>query len=265
MTSAPEKEFGKLSVEQFRAFVKELPEIRSQFAELPRLVHTKTKEEVDALLGDNFVWSAAYEWSFLETLACLLVALGKAADLAKWAESNDPTQALIDDMHLDEPSEWSCPFGGIFTKAQVIGLSAILQRNIQSLMIHHRSINALVAEVKACDANWQEPFFNAVRIDRSVLTCPTFALRLTRAELEKDRHFFLRLRSAIKGPSQKHWQSYQDLRFVFVMLREMGFDRLSDKQMERLLIHELQLYPDTPTALRNLRKQFHASRNFSTT
>jgi uncharacterized protein YihD (DUF1040 family) len=64
----------------------------------------------------------------------------------------------------------------------------------------------------------------------------------------------------MKGPSRKHWQTYQDLRYAFAVLREMGFDRLSDEQLERLLVDQLKVYPSTYNARPNLRKQYEQSK-----
>jgi hypothetical protein len=41
----------------------------------------------------------------------------------------------------------------------------------------------------------------------------------------------------------------------------MGFDSLSDDQLEQLFVDTLKLYPNNPNARRNLRKQLRASKN----
>jgi len=69
----------------------------------------------------------------------------------------------------------------------------------------------------------------------------------------------------LKGPSKKHWEAYKDLRYAFFILRESGFNQMSDAQLEELLVHQLKLYPDAPGARKNLRKQFKESKKFATT
>ncbi|SET69232.1 hypothetical protein SAMN05216326_1672 [Nitrosomonas marina] len=108
-------------------------------------------------------------------------------------------------------------------------------------------------------------FFNAVRIDRSIITCSAFAVRISTAEAKNDKKFFIRLRKSLEGPSKKHWEAYKDLRYAFYILRESGFNQMSDAQLEELLVHQLKLYPDTPGAQKNLRKQFTESKKFATT
>ena len=106
--------------------------------------------------------------------------------------------------------------------------------------------------------------FNAVRVDRSVLLAAPCADRLSRAEMLNDKDFLRHLRSAIRGPTKKHMEAIQDLRYSIVALRECGFDRFSDKDLERLFIRT-RLYPNSGGALKNLRKHIHLARRLSTT
>ena len=254
-----EKEFGKLTVDQFRELVKALPEIRSNMKELPELIRSTPRDKVDALLKEDFCWALAYEWPFLDSLALLILAMGRVDQLREAAHSADPQQAALDLMRTDELDDWDGGFMGLFDMSDVIALVTVLQRNILSIMLYHRPLSALVEEVRQ-DGNWQEAFFKAVRVDRSIISCPTFAVRLARAELENDKQFFLHLRSSLKGPSKKHWEAYYDLRYALCILRELGFNQMSDAQLEDLLVDKLKLYPKAPSARKNLRKQFTESK-----
>lgn len=140
----------------------------------------------------------------------------------------------------------------------------ILQRNILSIMLFHRPLSALVDVVRQGGEDADEAFFKAVRVDRSILSCPTFADRLAHAELISDKDFFLRLRSALKGPLEKHWESIKDLRYAIALLREVGFDSLSDAQLEDLFVNKLKLYPKHESARKNLRKHFYEAKRVST-
>lgn len=60
------------------------------------------------------------------------------------------------------------------------------------------------------------------------MCCPTIADKIARAEMLRDKRFF-----AAAGYS------------LFV-LREFGIKNLSDGQLEKLLVHSLKVYPDTP-------------------
>lgn len=255
------KEYGKLSFDQFQQIVRGLPEIRSQMQALPGLIRSAPKAKLNAMLDEGVYWARVYELSFHEQIALLFCALGRTQELSEAAKSDDPSQAALEMFENDEFADWNGGVGGFFSKNDVIGLTVVLQRNILSIMLFHRTLDKLVEDVRAGS---DESFFKAVRLDRSIITCPTFALRMARAELENDKAFFLHLRSALKGPSKKHWEAYNDLRYALYMLRELGFDQLSDAQLEDLLVHKLKLYPNVPCARKNLRKQFTESKKFAT-
>src|ERR1035441_303498 len=56
---------------------------------------------------------------------------------------------------------------------------------------------------------------------------------------QRGEDLFLHLRSALKGPSRKYMEALKDLRYALAMLREFGFDQLSDAQLEDLLVDKL--------------------------
>lgn len=230
--------------------------------ELPELIRTTPKKKIAELLDKDFYWADAYELPFHEQLALLFMALGRSKELVEVSQAPDTDQAVLDWMDNDEIGDWSGGEGGLFEKKHVIGLTVAMQRNILSIMLFHRTLDKLVEEVRA---GKDESFFQAVRIDRSIVACPTFADRIARAELENDKMFFLHLRSSLKGPSKKHWEMYKDLRYGLHMLKVLGFDKMSDAELEDLLVHKLKLYPNVPGARKNLRKQFTESKKFTTT
>lgn len=258
----PKKEYGNLTLEEFKQLIGELPDIRSQMTELPDLLNSSPKDKIKEVLDQGLYWADLYELSFQESLALLICALGCHQELHEAAQSDDPTQAAFSMFQDVEFENWKGGLDGMFKMGDVVALFTVLQRNIHSIMFFHRTLDALVDEAREGS---DDSFFNAVRIDRSIMTCPTFALRIAKAEIKNDKKFFIRLRSSMKGPSKKHWEAYKDLRYAFYILRESGFNQLSDEQLEDLLVHKLKLYPNTPGARKNLRKQFTESRKFATT
>lgn len=257
-----EKEYGNLTLEEFKQLIGELPDIRSQMSEMPDLLNSSPKDKIKEVLDQGLYWADLYELSFQESLALLICALGCHQELHEAAQSGDPTQAAFSMFQNVEYESWKGGLNGMFEIGDILALFTVLQRNILSIMLFHRTLDALVDEAR--EGN-DDSFFNAVRIDRSIMTCPAFALRIAKAEIKNDKKFFIRLRSSLKGPSKKHWESYKDLRYAFYILRESGFNQLSDAQLEELLVRQLKLYPDTPGARKNLRKQFAESRKFATT
>lgn len=256
------KELGKLTLDQFSRLVGHLPEVREQMHDLPLFLR-QNSTRVSELLGEgHYSWGSIYEKPFLEQLATLFVQIGLHIPLQEAVQSEDPQGAVLrwseDERMLDG---WYEANKADIQWRQLLWLSIVLQRNILAIMLYHQSMGALVEAVRGGD---DAAFFKAVRIDRTVLLAPTCADRLSRAEMTADRTFLQHLRSAIKGPTKKHMEAIQDLRYSIVALRECGFDRFSDDDLERLFIRT-RLYPNSSGALKNLRKHIQLARRLTTT
>ncbi len=251
----------KLTTEQFSEIAKMLPEIRSYKHELSELAKNKP-ERVKAVFGKCSSWSGIYERSFIEQLAYLFILLGLHERIIEINKSSSPPQAIID-ITKDgaELDQWYEKNKATITKTHLLWLAVVLQRNVLSIMLFHQSLGALVDQVRSGS---DESFFKAVSVDRSILSCPTFADRLSRAELENDKPFFIHLRKSLKGPSLKNMAAIGDLRYAIVLLREAGFDKYTDDQLISLFVNA-GLYPKHPSAAKNIRKHIQAARKFATT
>ena len=263
-----EKEYGKLSEDQFRRLIARLPELRKESTEFDAARASFSKERFREFFPEGFVWGAVYERPFAEHIALLFMALDEGCKyLEVLASSEDPQEKILQDMELlgtdFDPDTWRGGYGGLFNKADVCGLAISLQRTVLSVMLYQRTLSGLVQEVRDTDSS--EALFNAVRIDRSIVAAPTIAHRIARAEWRNDKAFFLRLRSAMKGPQQKHWEAYKDLRYSLFALRELGLRDLTDAQLEHLLVRVLKVYPSTPGVAKNLRRQYQLSKKLATT
>jgi hypothetical protein len=253
----PEKEFGKLTGDQFQHLVRTLPELRNQQVELAKVCRDKSSKLGDLLGPSEQTWAAIYEMPFFDQMAHLFIIIGMHEPLLEAWRSDDPLEQYT---HWTDKGgaldEWyECHEEEIESK-HLLWLAIVFQRNILSIMLFHCSIGHLVQRARDGD---DDSFFRAVEVDRAVLGCPTFADRLARAELTADKHFFIRLRKALKGPSKKHMQAIQDLRYSIVALRSLGFDRFTDNDLINLFI-KTRLYPNSPGALKNLRKHVQAAR-----
>lgn len=255
-----QKEFGKLTTEQFKSLVQKLPELRKEGWSLEQAVRNIPEDRFNEILEKDFYWSVVYELSFVEHMALLLMALDKLEFLKNAKNSPDPTQYVLDSLDNDEDYQWTGGWNGLFDKQDLVGLVYSLQRTILSIMIYQKTIQQLVQEVKQ---GMDDSLFDAVRLDRSIVAAPSIAARIARAELRQDKHFFIRLRNAIKGPEKKHWESYKDLRFALFTLRDLGFNNLTDDQLVDLLVNQLKVYPDTFGAKKNLRKQYNQSKKIN--
>jgi len=253
------KEYKKLTADQFRSFVVKLPELRKQQQEISQLLADLPGEKFKELMREGFNWANVYEFSFAEHIAYCLIAFGQVPYLREIGKAPDVQQAVLDTWDREIRDE---DVSAEFSKGQLIGLAYSLQRTVLSVMLYQRSLSGLIQEVR--DSDSIDSLFKAVRIDRAVVSCPTIAEKIARAEMRQDKRFFLNLRNALKGPMQKHWEAYRDLRYSLLVLREMGLDSLSDAQLEHLLVHTLKVYPDTPAARKNLRAQYQQSKRLKT-
>lgn len=252
----------KGTLEDFQRLAKELPRIRCDIQDFPALVRSSPKLS-RLIQSPDFYWADIYDLPFNDQIGLLVCALGYADKLHQVATSDNPTAQAISWLDADDSSEsWLGGTGGIFKEEHVIGLTVVIQRNILSIMMFQRSIATLLEEARSGNLS---SLFNAIRVDRSIVACPSVAARIAKAELEQDEEFFDGLKKALNGPSKKYWASYQDLRYAMCLLRDMGFDNLPDDLLEALLVSTLELYPNTPGARKNIRKQFTQSKKISTT
>lgn len=256
-----EKEFGKLTHDQFATLVSRLPDVRGQMRELPELMRQKTSKFQELLGAEDYSWGDIYALPFLEQMAWLFVLVGLHIPLHEAAQSPDPQEAVSRWGNADSPLDaWYETRKNDIEWKHLLWLTVVLQRNILSIMLFNQSMGALVESVRQGD---DEALYKAVRIDRTVLLASPCADRLSKAELLNDKDFFRHLRSALKGPSQKHMAAIQDLRYSIVALRECGFDTFSDQDLERLFVRT-RLYPNSASALKNLRKHIQDSRKITT-
>ena len=256
-----QKEYGKLTEDQLRRLVKKMPEVRAAGSELRGLLRGANRAKLKRALGEGMPWSVLYESTFAEHVAFVLVALGQKDWILSLKDAEDPQEEMLKQIYSAEEIEWTGGEGGQFTPGDVIGLTTTLQKTILSIMLFQRSLSGLVAEARDGD---DDALFNAIRVDRSAVVCPTIAKRIWVAEVSGEKGFFLRLRNALKGPQHRHWEAYKDLRFSLYVLRELGFDKLSDAQLHHLLVKVLKVYPDSYSAQKNLRKQYYESRKIKT-
>lgn len=254
---AAKKDLGKLTVDQFRRTVAQLPEMKASMAELPELLRTATSEKIRSALHAGVYWAPLYELPMAQHAAFGLYLLGQKERILEIAKEEDPQEAFLRYIDEDESLRVRGPEGEELNLGVVLAVLVSFQRTVLSIMLYKRSMSALVEEVREGE---DDSLFLAVRVDRAAMACPTIAQRISKAELLGEKRFFERLRSALKGPSKKHWDAYADLRFSLMVLRELGMDSMSDAELEHLLVDVLQVYPKTFTARKNLRKQYYESK-----
>ena len=253
-----QKEFGKLTSQQFRQLIDLLPIIQAQQREMLADLAATTEERWDELLTGGYNWGWCYELPFMGHIALTVVALGLGDYVKQAAGQADPQQLILDDAHKDlvenhHPS---------FEVQDILGLVMSIGKTVTSICLYGRSLSALIEDVR--ETGNVESLFNAVRVDRTALNCPTIADRIAKAELCSDDSFFKKLQLALKGPSKKQMASLSGMKYSFATLKELEIDDLSDIQLQKLMVETLEVYANVSSAPKNLRAHYQNFRKFKT-
>lgn len=138
----------------------------------------------------------------------------------------DPTKADIEAIRSDLP---------IVSAAFVA-----MQYSLFCLLYHGCYLNELIERARNGDT---KALFDAVKIDTSVIGCPSVVDKISTATRLQDKRFFAKLKAAINGKKEKLRQAnFQKMRLVFKVLHEAGATRLTDTQLHHLFVEELKLY-----------------------
>lgn len=236
----------EVTEEHIRRLVAHLPAFRKETAEVEKLLQTLSPERRGRIFSADFSWSLVYELPMPQHLILIFGAMGYLGIVERVVRGQeDALGAMLSFMEeviaKDDEPEWSGGDGGMFKEEDVVGLTVGLIRQFESVQTFGKYLSELVEDVRG---DKDESFFKAIRVDRTVMSCPTFAARLARAELQGDKEFFRLLGNALKGRWEKPWDSYNDARVLLQILHEGKLlDTLSvGAEANRLFIDELKVY-----------------------
>ncbi len=115
-----------------------------------------------------------------------------------------------------------------------------MQYSLWCVLYHGCFLNELIDRARNGD---NKALIDAIKIDTSIIGCPTVVGKISKATRLQDVKFFAKLKSAINGKKEKLKQdNFQKMRLVFEVLYEAGALRLTDKQLYQLFVEELKLY-----------------------
>ncbi len=236
-----EKEFGKLSSQQFKRLLDLVQKVLSEDIDLEQFID-ENPDKVSNFIQDKVQWSIYYELPYPHFLGLFFIALGLNDKIKELASLDDPQEAAIswgesDPMLPPEPDDQSDE-----EKFLVFGLMIAMTRNFSAIQQFHISINELIYKAKEDD----EALFDAILVDRHVINTPTATTRIARAEATNDEAFFDLLSKAIrKTRPRRPQEDFDILRFMLSALDEAaGLSNLSYEQIHCLIVDDLQLYPD---------------------
>jgi hypothetical protein len=226
------------------------PKARKQYSEVLSLAAAE-RDRLEKLLPPDFSWAPLYELETNELILLNLEVLGLLDTLLQAYQSGlDFHQYLLDFIIREseteaEETKWAGGHGGIYTEADLLGTNHAFQNSWRCMSIYGHFLNDIVKKVRNGEDKDDDDFFKAIKIDRTILTCPTFAARLARAEYFDEKDFMLRLHSSIKVKPHAALLAHQDLRSMLQVFQDLNiFDDLSQMETDLLFIEELKLYQD---------------------
>ncbi|WP_341915516.1 hypothetical protein [Polaromonas sp. YR568] len=257
------KEYGKLTAGQFHEFIGAVPGLLEMLRGMNEQLASTSAVKFDSVMpGDYGLYSYVYEMPFAQHLSFVVVGLNRMDEVKAMAASPDPQQAVLNLMR-DRDAVDDREQHPDFDDEDIVTLAYSLGRTIQSMATYGRSISSLLQDVR--ENNNHDSLFKAIRMDRAVIGCPTAMKSIARAQIRGNKAFFKSLRSALAGPSKKEWAGLDQMRYAFVMLREMGLNDLSEAALEELMVDKLQVYKAPKgDARKNLRAHYRQSRKIKT-
>lgn len=224
-----------------------LPKLRKIPDATSKLAQAK-REKVEKLLSADFTWSEFYDLSVRELNILGLAVMGLLDPLSQAArEGLNLNEFIVGEairsMNSDEDDEdYTGGHNGQFNMEDVIAVHFANMGMLLGVFYYGYYLNDLVAMARGGN---DDAFFQAVRVDQTVLTCPSFAARLARARIFGDKKFMLRLHRATKSKPHEALLMNQDLRFMLLVMHEAkALTDLMLSEADVLFIRELKLYSD---------------------
>lgn len=221
--------------------------LESAFAEGQR-VHDEEFATIYAEGTTKATWCQLYELPFIEHVARLVVVLGAAEDLKSLTEVPDPlaaipsviekTSAEIEAMELskEELEEYRKHLQVYWAIANSMLLT------LRSVMTYGLYLNELIELSRGEGEEADAALLKAIKIDPTVLACPSVSIRMSRAVMSSDKAFLGRIKRAINASLTKREQkNYQNMRLVLQALHEADALRLNEHDLYELFVKELKL------------------------
>lgn len=239
--------YGSFSLSTLKKLRSMLPKLRKHQAMVRNLAQIN-REKVEKLLPSDFTWAELYDLSVRELIILGLAVTGQLDPLNQAArEGLNLNEFVVEEafrnMNSDEDDEdYTGGHSGLYKMEDVIAVHYANMGMLLGIFYYGRYLNDMVAKVREGD---DDAFFQAIRIDPTVLTSPTFAARLARAHVFGEKRFMQRLHAATKSKPHEALLMNQDLRFMLQIMHETK--ALTDMTLSRadvLFIQELKLYSD---------------------
>jgi hypothetical protein len=164
----------------------------------------------------------------VQLLILLMAALGMIDEFLQIVQNaENPREAVLDaiecGMKSDTPLDWKGGARGCFSEEDVLAILTAVFRSLKSLGLYGSYMSELVEQIRSGS---EAAFFHALRVDRTVIGCPScwlFALtHLSRAEFFQDKRYLSRFISAVRGKPPSSLRTHRKLRVTLQFFLEAG-------------------------------------------
>lgn len=233
------KELDKASASRFREIYAHYYQQQKDNNELSGLI----KEKPDSIkpLSEAPPWSHFYELPYRTFLALCILEFDLTETVHKIAQSDNKIQTFLEYMeNLDDLIDTNESLSNE-EKALRFSLVLAVMNQISSVSIHSQPLSTLVDKVRKGDDN---ALFDAVLVDRSIVSAPTIAHRIQIAHLMEDENFMELLSKAIKRSRPKRPEKeLDDLRYMIEVIdEEIGLNNITRTKLHDILAKDLELY-----------------------
>jgi hypothetical protein len=251
--------YGKFSAADLRLLLTFLPQFERETNQICQILsgNGAVAFSMDSL---PFSWCAWYEMPHTQHFSEMIAVLGLAGELREVAASGNAIQkmeelskrvdGLLDEEFERQPEELAKGFSSL-----VLAMCMSMIFSLRCLLVYGRYLHELIADAKSgADLSLRDKaLLSAVRIDPTVVGCPTAISRISRAVVLNDQKFLNKLRRAMSvklGASES--ATYQKLRLILQVLHEAGAGHLNDDELLSLFVNELNIYSESAGASKNL-------------
>ena len=243
MNKRSNKSFETLTDEHLTLFVDMVDQLKADYK--------VDKKNIDNLIvnynpsDDDFVsrgWYYLYELPPIVTFVLYFQHLGildiftslKTSDTPNLDLLKLPTDDIVDNIDYEDTP---------LNKALLAMFIHVFMCNIACIERNNLHMSELIDKGSNGD---DASFFNAIRVDKTVMQIPSFIVRLEKASIKNDKKFFTGLRNALKNSGFKKWNYYNKTRLVAKLFQEAGqLDSKSIDELYQVFCEDFSLYPKT--------------------
>ena len=162
------KKYGNVTVSTLHYLVESLIELEKLKTELSELIQQASDDKKEKIFESNFSWVRLYRHPFYKNLLALLFISGLSGVIKKVMKRKPTnlTEEVIDE--IKSFTEYTGGPFGLFKGKHLIASFYPVAKSVDAISLYGTTMNRLLK--RATEENDDKAFFQAVRIDRSVIS-----------------------------------------------------------------------------------------------